>query len=623
MLEKWLSIEWWRGMFTRHGQKFGWFLVVLFGIPLVIGFGWSQYNGGGRSGANGGATEVIALVNGQPITRAEYASLAGRENSTQPGEQFAQTQGQILNQLIEQAVIEQEAKRQGITASDADVDREIQQIRDRVLPKGASDSDWSSYVEETRGMSADEFRAMVASQLVGPALLQKYKSDQTVTDQDVKNSTAEVKLDVVLVPALAASPPMPNRPGAPSPLPDALAQKKADSLLAQAKGGGNIAAIARANSADFTARQGGDTGWRPEYKSQMPGGSPMGVLGYGKDFDDAVHAVSTGSYTPVVKASGFQKGYVFAKVAARRNTPPKDFNAKSVQDQMRTERAEKQLSDLLQADVKKATIDFKNADMKAYYDYAKAQQTEQQKMMAQFGQGDAATAPTQAEVDKQQALADSEIAAMQKRNPDDATAAILDAENVKRQMNAASTSPSEREKLRGQVIALYEDALKTTEDKNIRFELADLYRDEKKPDQADKQYAMVARLLNADQPYDLQTMQDDRSSAERLLAGFNSIDKPQEAAKEKKVIVDLSAQIDQQQKSAAAAQKASAAAAPPLTVPPGGTITAGKTLTIPSPPNPSAPAAKESTAGAPPPTGAAKPATGSTPSSSQGTSSKP
>src|SRR5579871_6522551 len=132
-----LSVSTWRNIFTRHGQKIGWGLAVLFGLPLVIGFGWSQYAGRSQeAAAMATANSVIATVNGDPITKgdfnAEMRSIPERDTS---GSDYSQRAGMAMQQLITKAVLQQEAKKRNVRPSDADVDRTIAQERARVLGK--------------------------------------------------------------------------------------------------------------------------------------------------------------------------------------------------------------------------------------------------------------------------------------------------------------------------------------------------------------------------------------------------------------------------------------------------------------------------------------------------------
>jgi parvulin-like peptidyl-prolyl isomerase len=569
------SIATWRNVFVRHGQKFGWGLAIVLGLPMVIGFGLSQYTGRGQQ-ANIAASRnaILATVNGIPVTEGRFTSELQRAPDKQPGEQYASTQGQILQSLIAEAVLQQEAKRRGATVSDAEIDRQIATERERVLGKNASDSDWEDYVTRATGMSASEYRDTLAQdpRMLAQALIANIKQGIKVTEQDAKNQSAEVRLTLVLIPA---GKPTPFSPGV-KPLPDADAQKKAEDLLAKAKAGGDLAAIAKANSSDPSAKKGGDTDWKHEYQMMSP---TFGALGYGKDFDAAVQKTPTGQFTDVIKVAGFGQGYAFAKVMDRRNNLPKTFDVKQEMEKLKDQQATLQFSDLLQKGVKTAKVEFNDADKKAFYDRTKLEQMQQEQMMAQFGQGNAADAPTAADVQKQQAMVDSEFEALLKRHPDDPTAALLVASSLKAKRFARDTTPAQRDQIRDRLIQLYESALKTTEDRNIRFELADLYHEKKDDAKAGREYQMIARLLNADPPYNLQTMQAAMMTHNRLVTAFRSVNLPEDAAKEQTKADEVRKQLAEEQKKEAAAAKAQPSTNLTLPAGPGSTT---RTLTIPA-----------------------------------------
>ncbi len=573
-----LSIATWRNIFTKHGQKLGWGLAVLFGLPLVVGFGMNQYSGHVNPQAVSAAaaqSSTFATVNGEPITQGEFAAALRTVRGTTPGEQFAVAQGQIVDRLVTLAVARQEAKARGVKASDADVDRALAQERDS-LGKNISDAEWENYVQSMHNMSLSDYRDAMAKQALIPALVKSFQDEEKITPDEARNQSAEVKLTSVLIPT-AASPMMPLPKGV-TVLPDADAKKKADALLAQAKGGGDIGAIARANSADPGAQRGGDKTWRPEYQVMSP---QFGALSYGKDFDEAVHKTQPGQFTDVVKASGLAQGYVFAKLLERRNNVPKDFDAKKVTDQLKQQRGGAKIEALILAKVKSAQIVFSDPDKKAFYDLSKLRQMDQQRMMAQLGQAgpDAPTAETYA---RQQKMVDDEMEALLKKHPDDPSVALVVAASLKTKRYAKDTTPAQQDQIRDRLILLDETALKTTEDRNTRFELADLYRDKKQPDLADKQYALLSRLLNADPPYDVNTMQTALDTRKRLVSSFRAVNQPAEADKQQAEVTKLEQQLTVERQKQAEAQKAQAApGAVNLNVPPGGNASA--TQTVPAP----------------------------------------
>src|ERR1051326_8181128 len=104
-----LSIVWWRKFYSKVGRGFGWGCLLVFGVPLVIGFGWNQYGGRGRKRGGGRKPEtVIALVNGEPITESEFRSAVPRSGSS--GEQAAKMEGGAMDLLVADTVVRQLAE---------------------------------------------------------------------------------------------------------------------------------------------------------------------------------------------------------------------------------------------------------------------------------------------------------------------------------------------------------------------------------------------------------------------------------------------------------------------------------------------------------------------------------
>lgn len=578
-----LSITTWRNAFSKHGSKLGWGLAIIFGLPLVVQFGLNQYGGAldERGAAEAAQNAPIARVNGEPITRKQFLQLTQRMQ-TQPGVSFAQMQGGALDQLISFTILKQEARKRRVRPGDAEVDRQITELRERTLGKKGTDADWERYLMQAFGASPREFREMVAEQMVGQALLNAFKAEEKVTEEDARKQSAEVKLAYVLVPVINPNSSMATPPRGPKPLPDAEAKKQAEALLAQARGGADIAALAKKHSADFSAEKGGDLGWQPEF-------TRFAFSLQGKEFAEAVRNTPTGQFTSVVRVKGFQPGYAFAKVVSRRNNLPKDFDAKKVIEQLKEERAQERLANLLREGKKQARIEILDLEKKAFHAFFRAQQMQQEQMMAQFGQG-VEDAPTKEDVEKQQAEADALLEEALKKNPKDATLALMVAETLKRKRFDPKTSPQEREKINERLITLYETALESTENQEMRFELADMYRQKKQNDRAEKHYALIARLLAASPPYDVSTAQQANQAHRRLVAAFNSINKPEEAAKQQKLVAETEKKIaeyraaEEKKRRELEQQQKATALTPPggVTVAPGGTASVDQTVRTPA-----------------------------------------
>jgi len=563
-----LSIEWWRSLFTKHGNKFAIFLVLVFALPLVFSYGSGCGSGGsGQGQAAATANAVVARINGEEITRVQFDNAVQR-GGAQPGEQYAAAQGRAFDSLTSMVVVKQAAKKADARPTDAEVDRKIAEMKEQIVGKEGKEADWDTYLYKQINKTPSELRELVAESMVGEALQTKYLAAETVTDADAKKQYDQVKMQLVL---LATELPMGSAlPQGAQVYSDDAARKKADALYAKAKTG-DIAAIARTESADVSRTKGGDTDWRNEFRDSPIGGS----LGFGEAFDEAVRKAAKGEFTPVVVSTGSPKGYLFAKITDRRPDLPKTFDSKKEIEQLKQQRVQKKLTKLIQDGVKAAKVEVLDPDKKAYYEFAKFQKMEQHKQMgnspfaAMMGLPEGPP-PSQADIDKQKALAYKELEESLKRNPEDPTLNLLVASNVEKDLANVT-------KNRDRLIKLYETALKTTEDQETRFKLAGYYRDKGDKVNAAKNFEQIFRMTNASPGYDANSMQTELTIRQRLGAAFKSVDKTDLVEKNDAEIQKLmpriiEAQVQQkaeQQKQALEQQKAGAGAGqPPINITP-------------------------------------------------------
>lgn len=560
-----ISIVWWRKIFVRYGQV----IAVLMMITLVIGFGWNQFGSGRNNNVNSTAAspdKVVMKVNGLPVTQADYTQVVGRLRDAVPGQKYAAARGQAIDQLVLATLIKQMANQRNVKPAAAEIDKAVDQLKEQV-GKNATDADVESFLQQRAGLTLAEYRDRLATSpgMLAPALLESYKAQQKVDDVELQNQNRQVKLDVVLIPTGKPmfAPPQKGQ----VPLTDAQARARADALLAQARKGSDIAALARANSADFSAKQGGLTEFRPEYRDTGGmAGMDMGSLGFGAAFDEAVHKAEPGKFTEVVKAGGFQTGYVFAKVMERKEDKPKDYDPRKAAEALKMQRAQKKVQDDLEARRKSAKVEMIDPDVKVYYDYANLMKIPQEIQMAQFNH--TPNPPTQADFQKKQAEVDTELEALLKRHPDDATAALLVADAIKtRKQYAPGTTPAQREAYRDQMISLYLTALKSTEDRDVRFQLADLYAAKKDYPKAIEQYQKIAKYLKWSGESDSHGLMDQQQTYQRLQSGYTAAGQPQEADKMRQAATDLQPKIAMAQAQEAAQNKSQQA--PGMSLAPG------------------------------------------------------
>ena len=543
-----LSVGGMRTFFNKYGNGCALMLLLVFAVPLIVNFSSNQLGGRAMRNSSGAAAEdtVVATVNDQPITEAEFREMSFRMQKSgdtpTPGKAYAEQQGRVMQRLIQLAVIRQEAQKRNARPLDADIDREIDKMKQAVAQSQGktklSDSDWDAFLMNNRGMSMSDLREQTAKDLIPMALMTTLKAEQKVTEAEARNQYAQAHLTLVQVGFHDPSVPvMPGQKAAT--LTEAEAQKQAGELLAKVKAGANMsqtAAAAAINKED--AKKAGDIGTLAEYPHQTPGQFSINLqMMYGKDFAEAVHKLDKKQFTDVVKLGGPQKAYGFGRLEDRKIDLPKDFDPKKAIVALGEQRAGEKFTEMLKSLVKSAKIVFKDPDKKAYYDLeelAASQQPSMEDMMS----GITPPMPDKAETEAKQALVNKEFEDMAKRHPDDVNAQIVVADNLKADpKKMLETGAQDR------LIQMNEAIVKSAEDQDRLFELAGLYRDKKQFDKAKVKYDRIAKLLSYNTPYDADAMQAAASTHQKLEQGYRSINQSVEADKEKIAYDDLQQKI--------------------------------------------------------------------------------
>jgi peptidyl-prolyl cis-trans isomerase SurA len=216
-------------------------------------------------GNNGQTVDTIAaIVNNGVITRRELderMSLISRRLSQQnaPVPPMDQLRQQVLNQMVLERIQLQKAKEDGITVDDAAVQKTLERLaqannmslemyRARIEAQGVP---WTTFTNDAR------------TELTLSRLREKeVDSKVTVSDAEVANYiasqrgpnaglTSDLHMEHIFLKAPLNAPETDIE----------AAQKKAQALLDEAKGGANFEKLAKANSQAPDAAKGGDTGY--------------------------------------------------------------------------------------------------------------------------------------------------------------------------------------------------------------------------------------------------------------------------------------------------------------------------------------------------------------------------
>lgn len=149
---------------------------------------------GGEGGPKNVPASAVALVGDEPITRAAFTSwlAANRQSNRLKGEAFPTAgttafrtaRNRLLDQLVEEAELEQHARSQfGIAIGEAEVDRQLEQLRERTA--GGSEARFREALAH-QGVTKAQVRARIRQQLLGDAVSARLSAEASVSDDEVE-----------------------------------------------------------------------------------------------------------------------------------------------------------------------------------------------------------------------------------------------------------------------------------------------------------------------------------------------------------------------------------------------------------------------------------------------------
>lgn len=282
---------------------------------------------------NSVSKDVAATVNGRPITYATLDRTVAAQFPNAPlkadDDQTIQLRLETLRTLIDQEIMLQKAEKEGLLASDGDVDAKLSELK-------------APYTQEEfqkllvqRKMNLQEFRAQIRSELSVQKLFNKEIgshisiSDQEVADTYNANKASfnlaenQVRLAQILV--------------TPTPDPgvhnlknnkaqnDQQAQEKIRMIQMRLRQGADFAAEAQKYSEDpKTAANGGDYGFVPE--SALNQANP--------ELRKAIMDMTPGQISPILHTAD---GYRILKVISKEPAGQRELSDPRVQENIRRE----------------------------------------------------------------------------------------------------------------------------------------------------------------------------------------------------------------------------------------------------------------------------------------------
>jgi peptidyl-prolyl cis-trans isomerase C len=286
--------------------------------------------------------EVLAKVNGQDVKKSDFDMLLKDLEIGQgpiPADRRDEVLRSTLDRLITYTVLSQEAKSRKVTCTDAEIDERLGQMQKQFPNEEA----FKKALAE-RSMTLDRLRNDTRDNLVISKMMEaEVSTTPGASDADAKEfyeknpdkfkQNEQVRASHILIRVDEKA--------------DAAAKQKAraqvDALLKRAKAGDDFAKLAKENSADGSAAQGGD----------------LGLFGRGQmvpAFDEAAFSLKPGQISEVVTT---QFGYHIIKVTERKDasTVPLDQVSERIKQFLSGQKKQQKADEFITALKQKSRIE--------------------------------------------------------------------------------------------------------------------------------------------------------------------------------------------------------------------------------------------------------------------------
>lgn len=199
------------------------------------------------------------MVGDQAISLQEYAIALRSEarrrfyHARPPEEVLAAFRREVADQLIDRALVVQEAKRRGIRVDRKALEAELQKVQARGKPQGGPDHDSRAFGDALRSeLEQNQLVARLREQQRGKVSPKEAQLRQYYRDHPDKFTEPErARISVILLRVDPAAPQSAWQ----------AAQREAEQLIGRLKHGADFGELARLHSADRSAAAGGDMGY--------------------------------------------------------------------------------------------------------------------------------------------------------------------------------------------------------------------------------------------------------------------------------------------------------------------------------------------------------------------------
>ena len=283
---------------------------------------------------------VVAVINDEAITQSEldmflrplYEDLKRQHEGEELMHQLNEVRLKLLNQMIEDRLVFQEAKTRGITADDTEIDEQVDKVKNHYPSEGAMEKEMAN-----QGYSMAELRENIRRQIlirklhdmevrarvvVSPREIEEYYKSHSI------EFTEEAKIKLLSITVKKA------KEAEEKGWVDEPAKKKIEGLEGRIRKGEAFENLAREFSEDAHAGEGGQVGWVRKGEL-LP------------SIEESLYELKRGTISPVLETPG---GYHLFKIEEK--NPGRLVPLEEVRDKIRTvlfrDKAEKRFKEWMQ-----------------------------------------------------------------------------------------------------------------------------------------------------------------------------------------------------------------------------------------------------------------------------------
>jgi peptidyl-prolyl cis-trans isomerase C len=287
--------------------------------------------------------DVLARVNGQPVSKTDFDRLIKNMEMSAgqpvPAERRDEIFRKALDQLVTYTVLSQEIKARNLTVADAEVEANLAQMR-KQFPNEAEFQKALS----ARGMTLDKLRTDAKIDMAINKMMETELANQPeATDAQVREfydknpdkfkQDETVRASHILIPVDAKADEATKK----------TARAKAEGLAKQAKSGADFAKLAKENSSDGSAANGGDLNFMSRGQTVAP-------------FDKALFSMQPGQISDVVET---EFGFHVIKVTEKKpaTTVPFEQVSPRIRDFLTEQQKQEKAQAFIEGLKKKAQIE--------------------------------------------------------------------------------------------------------------------------------------------------------------------------------------------------------------------------------------------------------------------------